>query len=195
MHRFNKVISYLLTMCILSASLISGNMLSVYAEKTAIETVSEIEETSELKDELASDTDNSELDVKVIHQTGDEQSTVFEGKLKDYDNGKWVNMDFADINFFVIFDWDSIENESTYIIPKSNDTEIVSDTDISKPSDESINEVLSSGAALTSQNSDIHCDVNLMYDGAYSEKVIIRNKELTVPVKITAAPIKMLSVI
>lgn len=185
MHRFNKVISYFLTVCILSASLISGNMLSVYAESSATETVSEIEETSELKDELASDTDNSELDVKVIHQINDEQDTVFEGKLKDYDNGRWVNMDFSDINFFVIFDWDSIENESTYIIPKSNDTEIVSDTDIPQPSDESINEVLSSGVALTSQTGDIHCDVNLMYDGAYSEKVIIRNKELTVPVKIT----------
>lgn len=185
MHRFNKVISYFLTVCILPASLISGNMLSVYAESSATETVSEIEETSKLKDELASDTDNSELDVKVIHQINDEQDTVFEGKLKDYDNGRWVNMDFSDINFFVIFDWDSIENESTYIIPKSNDTEIVSDTDIPQPSDESINEVLSSGAALTSQNSNIHCDVNLMYDGAYSEKVIIRNKELTVPVKIT----------
>ena len=185
MHKFNKVISYLLTMCILSASLISGNILSVYAENTNAEIISEIEEKSEIKDELTSDIDNSELDVRVIHQTGDEQSTVFEGKLKDYDNGRWVNMDFADIDFFVILDWDNMEDEAIYIIPRSSDTEIVSDTNISTPSDESINEVLSSGAALTSQNSNIHCDVNLMYDGAYSEKVIIRNKELTVPVKIT----------
>ena len=117
MHKFNKVISYLLTMCILSASLISGNMLSVYAEKTATETVSKIEETSEIKDELTSDIDNSELDVKVIHQTGDEQSTVFEGKLKDYDNGRWVNMDFADIDFFVLLDWDNMEDEAIYYPP------------------------------------------------------------------------------
>ena len=185
MHRFNKVISYFLTVCILSASLISGNILSVYAENTNAEIISEIEEKSEIKDELTSDTDNSELDVKVIHQINNDQDIVFEGKLKDYDNGRWVNMDFADIDFFVILDWDNMEDEAIYIIPRSSDTEIVSDTNISTPSDESINEVLSSGAALTSQNSNIHCDVNLMYDGAYSEKVIIRNKELTVPVKIT----------
>ena len=137
-------------MCILSASLISGNILSVYAENANAEIISEIEEKSEIKDELTSDIDNSELDVKVIHQTGDEQSTVFEGKLKDYENGRWVNMDFADIDFFVILDWDNMEDEAIYIIPRSSDTEIVSDTNISKPSDESINEVLSSGAALTS---------------------------------------------
>lgn len=120
-------------MCILSASLISGNILSVYAENTNAEIISEIEEKSEIKDELTSDIDNSELDVKVIHQTSDEQSTVFEGKLKDYDNGRWVNMDFADIDFFVILDWDNMEDEAIYIIPRSSDTEIVSDTNISKP--------------------------------------------------------------
>ena len=43
---------------------------------------------------------------------------------------------------------------------------------MSTPSDKSINEVLSNGVSLTSQNSDIRCDVNLMYDGAYSERVI-----------------------
>lgn len=126
-------------MCILSASLISGNILSVYAENANAEIISEFEEKSEIKDELASDIDNSELDVKVIHQTGDEQSTVFEGKLKDYDNGRWVNMDFADIDFFVILDWDNMEDEAIYIIPRSSDTEIANDTNISKPSDESIN--------------------------------------------------------
>ena len=33
--------------------------------------------------------------------------------------------------------------------------------------------------------SSIKCDVNLMYDGAYSERVMIKNKQLNVPVKIT----------
>lgn len=78
-----------------------------------------------------------------------------------------------------------MESEAIYIVPLTNDTEIENNTDISKPSDESVNETLSNGTALASQNNSIQCDVNLMYDGTYSEKLIIRNKQLTVPVEIT----------
>lgn len=135
--------------------------------------------------ELVNDIDNSDLDVRVVKQTDDGQITIFEGKLKDYDNGAWIYTDFSDIQCFVIFNWDSNEDEALYIIPMSNELEIENDANISTPSDKSINEVLSNGISLTSQNSDIRCDVNLMYDGAYSERVIFCNKQLNVPVKIT----------
>ena len=78
-----------------------------------------------------------------------------------------------------------MESEAIYIVPLTNDTEIENNTDISKPSDESVNETLSNGTALASQNNSIQCDVNLTYDGTYSEKLIIRKKQLTVPVEIT----------
>ena len=135
--------------------------------------------------ELVNDIDNSELDVRVVKQTDDGQITIFEGKLKDYDNGAWIYTDFSDIQCFVIFNWDSNEDEALYIIPMSIELEIENDANISTPSDKSIKEVLSNGISLTSQNSDIRCDVNLMYDGAYSERVIFCNKQLNVPVKIT----------
>ncbi|MGN0179536.1 MAG: hypothetical protein ACI4DY_08865, partial [Monoglobaceae bacterium] len=135
--------------------------------------------------ELVNDIDNSELDVRVVKQTDDGQITIFEGKLKDYDNGAWIYTDFSDIQCFVIFNWDSNEDEALYIIPMSNELEIENDANISTPSDKSINEALSNDISLTSQNSDIRCDVNLMYDGAYSERVIFCNKQLNVPVKMT----------
>lgn len=142
-------------------------------------------DSSVQKTELVNDIDNSELDVRVVKQADNGQITIFEGKLKDYDNGTWVHIDFSDIQCFVIFNWDSTEDEALYIIPMSNELEIENGANISTPSDKNINEALSNGISLTSQNSDIRCDVNLMYDGAYSERVIFCNKQLNVPVKIT----------
>lgn len=41
------------------------------------------------------------------------------------------------------------------------------------------------GIAAASLDSDIGCDVNLMYDGMYYENAMIKNKQLSVPVKLT----------
>lgn len=54
------------------------------------------------EDNLFSKTDNSELEVNVIRQLDDTNSTIFMGKLKDYDNGKWIGIDFSEIQFLVI---------------------------------------------------------------------------------------------
>lgn len=183
MRKINRFISLFLTVCILSASVFLSGTIMAFAEETT--TTQNITTKDDLIDNINSDTDNSEIDVRVVKQNGDEQTTIFTGKLKDYDNGKWISIDFSDIQFFVLLDWDSMESEAVYIVPLSKNTEIENNTDVSKPSDESVNETLSSGTALASQNNSIQCDVNLMYDGTYSEKLIIRNKQLTVPVKIT----------
>ncbi len=183
MRKINKIISLFLTACILLISVFSTGIIISFAEEATEK--QDITLKDDLIENINSDTDSSELSVRVIKQNGDNQTTVFTGKLKDYDNGRWSNVDFSDIQFFVLLDWDSMENEAIYIVPLSNDTEIENNTDVSKPSDETVNETLSNGTTLTAQNSSIQCDVNLMYDGAYSEKVIIRNKQLTVPVKIT----------
>ena len=160
----------------------SGTITAFAEETTATQNITT---KDDLIDNINSDTDSSEIEVRVVKQKGDDQITIFTGKLKDYDNGKWISIDFSDIQFFVLLDWDSMESEAIYIVPLTNDTEIENNTDISKPSDESVNETLSNGTALASQINSIQCDVNLMYDGTYSEKLIIRNKQLTVPVEIT----------
>ncbi len=72
------------------------------------------------EDNLFSETDNSELEVNVIRQLDDTNSTIFTGKLKDYDNGKWIGIDFSEIQFLVIVEWESTDNELIYIIPIKN---------------------------------------------------------------------------
>lgn len=72
------------------------------------------------EDNLFSETDNSELEVNVIRQLDNTNSTVFTGKLKDYDNGRWIGLDFSEIQFLVIVEWESTDNELIYIIPVNN---------------------------------------------------------------------------
>ena len=69
--------------------------------------------------------DNSELNVRVVKQIDGEQTTIFKGKLKDYDNGAWIHMDFSDTQFAAIFIWDDINDEMVYIIPAS--AEVIND--------------------------------------------------------------------
>ena len=69
--------------------------------------------------ELISDIDNSDLLVKVTKVTDNKESVIYEGILGEYDNGLWAFTDFSDIDFLVIFDWESMENEAIYIVPVS----------------------------------------------------------------------------
>ena len=64
--------------------------------------------------ELISDIDNSDLLVKVTKVTDNKESVIYEGILGEYDNGLWAFTDFSDIDFLVIFDWESMENEAIY---------------------------------------------------------------------------------
>ena len=179
MRKINKFVSILLVWCLFTTAIHNKIPVTAFAEN-----IKEDEITTAADDDNCN-IDNSELDVRVIQQIRDEQTTIFTGKLKDYDNGAWIRLDFSTVQFFAVLDWNDSESKVIYIIPLPSDTEIDNNTDISKPSDETVNETLSNSTALTSQNSDIQCDVNLMYDGAYSEKVIIHNRQLTVPIKIT----------
>ena len=52
-----------------------------------------------------------------MKQTETEAETIYIGSLGEYDSGIWNNVDFSDIQFLVLFDWDSTENEAIYIIP------------------------------------------------------------------------------
>ena len=72
---------------------------------------------SVIETDLASDTDNSNLNVKVIKVTGDSETIIYEGLLGNYENGLWSFTDFSEIDILVIFEWDSMQNEAIYIIP------------------------------------------------------------------------------
>ena len=173
MQKLYKFISIFLVLCLMTASGI--NTIPVVAEDT-----SERSETVRINN---NEIDNSELNVRVVKQTGGEQTTIFTGKLKDYAGGAWIHMDFSDIQFAVIFTWDDIDNDIVYIIPDGTSTDIKAD--ITKPDDEDISEILSNNTTAAVQSTGIKCDVNLMYDGAYSERIMHYGKQLKVPVKVT----------
>ena len=108
----------------IAASIIAMYMLigTAFAETDTITYKAKMENgevTIEEKD-LTGVIDNSNLEVNVIKQQGNTKTTVFTGKLKDYDNGHWVNIDFSEIQFLLIFNWETIENESICIIPANS---------------------------------------------------------------------------
>ncbi len=71
---------------------------------------------------IIGEVNSSNLNVNVIKQQGDTRTTIFTGKLKDYDNGRWINLDFSEIQIALILNWDTMENEAIYIIPNKADT-------------------------------------------------------------------------
>lgn len=183
MRRSKKYISVFTVFCIMFSVIFSNLQISAIAENAGNNSV--VEGNSIADNIYTSDIDNSEIEVKVMKQSGDNQTEVFSGKLKDYDNGKYVGRDFEGIQFLVIFNWDDeLEDEAIYIIPKSNQINISANENVSVPDTDEINEIVQTASTQNLQ-SDIKCDVNLMYDGAYSESIIKHGKQLKIPVKIT----------
>ena len=155
---------------------------SVFAEESHFNSNSKWD----IEKEFVSDIDNSELYVKVIKQNDTKTSTIFTGKLIDYDNGSWVNVDFSDIDFLVLFEWEDNEDYATYIIPLESQENVSTDTDEKNiPQSDEVNDKLTLRSSVNLPNSSIKCDVNLLYEGNYSERIIIKNKQLNVPIKIT----------
>ena len=171
MRKINKFISLLLILCMMP--------LTVFAEDTYTPEETEQSESVTVNNAIY-DIDNSELNVKVVHNSKDGKEIIFTGKLKDYENGKWIHLDFSQVQFWAIFQWEGQSDESRYIIPIENEFE---NGDTIEPPEET-DDLLSANSSVNAESS-IKCDVNLMYDGAYSERVMIKNKQLNVPVKIT----------
>lgn len=117
MQRINKLVSIFIAICLMTAIGINDSMISV-----ALADAPEQSETVKINNNVI---DNSELNVRVVKQIDGEQTTIFKGKLKDYDNGAWIHMDFSDTQFAAIFIWDDINDEMVYIIPAS--AEVIND--------------------------------------------------------------------
>lgn len=111
-RKINKLVSMFFAICLLIMTGIN-NSITV----AAFEDEPEKNEISVISNEEVYDIDGSELDVEVIKQSGDEKTTIFTGKLKDYDNGRWIHLDFSKVQFFVIFEWEGPSDEAVCIIP------------------------------------------------------------------------------
>lgn len=95
--------------------------ISVYAETNAVSYKATVdnENVSVTTDILTSDTDYSDLYVNVIREINGQQTTIYSGALGGYANGTFSDVDFSEINFMVVFDWNTMEDEAIYIIPAS----------------------------------------------------------------------------
>lgn len=117
----NVIKQILTTFVAISMLAVSAHAEDTYDASYKIEMKDGIVSVTE--DELYSETDNSNLLVKVIKYVGDESTEIFSGKLKDYDNGSWGFLDFSEAQFAVIFEWndDPTDDEVIYIIPQTED--------------------------------------------------------------------------
>ena len=141
MSKFKKVIA----ICAIFGLLYS----TAFAETNTITYKAKMEngEVTVEEKNLIGEIDNSNLEVNVIKQQCDTRTTVFTGKLKDYDNGRWINLDFSEMQFALILDWDTMENEAIYIVPVKSGTastgkdadEISTDAEPSKSSTQEVN--------------------------------------------------------
>ena len=91
----------------IAASIIAMHMLmgTAFAETDTMTYKANMEngEVSIEEKDLTGDIDNSNLEVTVIKQQGETRTTIFTGKLKDYDNGRWIHLDFSEIQFALIY--------------------------------------------------------------------------------------------
>ena len=136
---------------------------------------------SVVETELTSDVDNSNLQVEVIKQIGEETTVIYTGNLGGYAGGIWNTVDFSEIEFLVIFDWNTMEEEAIYIRP------IISPETENKKSDiTELPEINDNNEIAVYQNSIIQTgtenaevNISLLYNNSYSESILLPGEELT----------------
>ena len=156
MKKFKRIAAAILAMYMLTGTAFAETDTLTYKAK-----MENGEVTVEEKN-LIGDIDNSNLEVNVIKQQGDTITTVFTGKLKDYDNGRWINLNFSEIQFALIFDWDTMENEAIYIVPVQSDIAIAE-----KDADE-MSSNMEHSKGLTQEVGSVANLSNITYDVTYT---------------------------
>jgi len=115
--------------------------------------------------ELIRDIDNSDLLVKVTKVTNDDKTVIYEGVLGEYADGMWAFTDFSEIDFLVIFDWESMENEAIYVVPVK---ETIASTSSVTSETTNINNLNTTNDINAEQVSTISATQFIEYDVTYS---------------------------
>ena len=63
--------------------------------------------------EREQETANASSQSVTILKDGEE---IYSGSLDEYENGKWSQLDFSEINTWIIINWNNPEDEPLYII-------------------------------------------------------------------------------
>lgn len=153
---------------------------NAYAKDFTYEVTVDSENISAAEDSLTSEKDYSELFVNVIKSVNGQASTVYSGKLGDYANGAYSKIDFSKIEFLLVCNWKSMNEEAVYIIPSTTQASIDSalSMTVTKNTEDPF-ELQNSFAAKTVQT-----NVSLMYNNKYCENVLMPGQTLNIPVTI-----------
>lgn len=122
---------------VLSAILLMSTI-TAFAKDVTLKVTTGGTNTTAVESNLYGAIDNSDLQVNVVKQIGEETSVIYTGKLGEYEDGAWSNIDFSEIDFLLLFEWESSNNEALYIIP------------LEQPSNNLLNAVINENSAPSS---------------------------------------------
>jgi len=179
MSKLKRFISLAAALCIFSVS--------VYAETKDVsyKVTVDGENVSVVEDSLTSDTDYSDLLVNVIKDTNGQQTTIYSGALGGYADGAFADVDFSEINFMVVFDWNTMEDEAIYIIPSSSTTQTALNATTLNANSNTLSEENTVELQSTISTATIQTNMSLMYNNKYYESVLLPGQTLTIPVTVT----------
>ena len=120
MKNLRKAIAVIL---VLVMTMILAATLLVEAKSLVVGVSVEDKRVSSVDVNLSRDTDNSDLVVKVIKQTGRKTEIIYTGLLGEFESVIWSDIDFDGVQFAAIFDWRILYNQAMYIVPISSDEE------------------------------------------------------------------------
>lgn len=149
---------------VLSAILLMSTITAL-AKDVTLKVTTDGTNTTAVESDLRGTIDNSDLMVNVVKQIGEETSVIYTGKLGEYENGAWSNVDFSEIDFLLLFEWDSSNNEALYIIPL----------------EQSSNSLLN---AVTNETTIPSSNVTLTYNNVYYEGILKLNDTLNVEIDV-----------
>lgn len=159
---------------------------NVFAEDTQVLTYKAHVENNQItvtEDELISDVDNSDLNVRVVKRSGETETLMYTGPLGGYENGVYSFCDFNEIQFIVIFDWDTMENEAIYIIPIDDNNRNSIDNNVSQKL-ETGKSLIRQSNLITTAIDDAEINISLLYNNSYSECVLLPGEELTAEINV-----------
>lgn len=158
---------------------LSGEVNNYNESEITMPSDAEVTAMDGLREQLYGGVDNSDLEVDIVWEKSGKKRVIYSGRLGGYLFGIYRHVDFTGIEYQIIFSTLGVTDDVIYIVPKSD-----------KPIEDVMDELTPEGdgkfsnGSVTSEST-IKCDVNLMYDGTYHEKIMIKNKQLTVPIKLT----------
>lgn len=177
MSKLKKIMVLAAAFCMFSVNVYPETKDISYKATVDVENISVVEHS------LTSDTDYSDLYVNVIKDTNGQRTTIYRGLLGGYDDGAFADVDFSEINFLVVFDWNTMEDEAIYIIPSTNQA-----TSSAATLNVNSNMVLEENTIelqSTISTATIQTNMSLMYNNKYCESVLLPGQTLTIPVTIT----------